>query len=64
LNWNVLRAAIAGLLVFGGIGCGGLNASHTITPASFFLPGLGQVSPPSGGTNAPSHSFAALAAVR
>jgi hypothetical protein len=43
---NVLRVAMVGLLLCGGVGCGGINASHTVTPASFFLPGLGQVTPP------------------
>jgi hypothetical protein len=60
LIWIKLRAAIFVSLLVGGIGCGGLNASHTVTPASFFLPGLGQVTPPSGETNGPSHNFAAV----
>jgi hypothetical protein len=27
------------------VGCGGINASHTVSPASFFLPGLLQADP-------------------
>ena len=52
----MLRVAMFGLLVSGAVGCGGINASHTITPASFFLPGLGQVTQ----TNAPGHTMAAV----
>jgi len=28
------------------VGCGGITASHTISPASFFLPGLLKADPP------------------
>ncbi len=37
---------MAGLFLFAALGCGGINGSHSISPASFFLPGLGQVKPP------------------
>ena len=30
-----------------GAGCGGINASQSISPASFFLPGLLKACPPS-----------------
>ncbi|MDR3458655.1 MAG: hypothetical protein P4N60_14490 [Verrucomicrobiae bacterium] len=30
-----------------GAGCGGINASQSVSPASFFLPGLLKASPPS-----------------
>jgi hypothetical protein len=33
-------------------GCGGINASQSVSPASFFLPGLLKAGPPS--TNAPA----------
>lgn len=38
-------------LLLGGIallatGCSGINASHSVSPASFFLPGLLQADPP------------------
>ena len=33
-------------------GCGGINASKSVSPASFFLPGLMKADPPS--TNAPA----------
>jgi len=29
-----------------GAGCGGIRASHSISPASFFLPGLLKADPP------------------
>ena len=42
LNWNLFRLSLLiGFAAFG-IGCGGLNASQSVSPASFFLPGLGQ----------------------
>jgi len=28
-----------------GAGCSGINASQSVSPASFFLPGLGQAAP-------------------
>jgi hypothetical protein len=58
MNWKMLRVAVTGLVLATGVGCGGINGSHTITPASFFLPGLGHVAPVS--TNGPSQSFAAI----
>jgi hypothetical protein len=33
-------------------GCGGLNATQTVSPATFFLPGIMKASP-AGMTNAP-----------
>jgi hypothetical protein len=36
---------IAASLALGG-GCGGIRASHSISPASFFLPGLLKADPP------------------
>ncbi len=35
-----------------GAGCGGISASKSFSPASFFLPGLMKAGPPS--TNAPA----------
>ncbi|PYJ84803.1 MAG: hypothetical protein DME22_11405 [Verrucomicrobia bacterium] len=46
LNWKFLRLAI--IPVFAlllGTGCSGINASGSVSPATFFLPGLGQVRP-------------------
>src|SRR5256885_1644026 len=46
LNWKLLRLAI--IPVFALLlctGCSGINASGSVSPATFFLPGLGQVRP-------------------
>jgi hypothetical protein len=41
LNWKFVWLAIALLpLPFLVTGCGGVNAGTTVSPASFFLPGL------------------------
>ena len=43
-KWNVFRKAAAPLMAsvaLLGIGCGGIGASGSISPASFLLPGLG-----------------------
>jgi len=37
---NVLAIALAGVALLG-MGCGGLGASGSLSPASFLLPGLG-----------------------
>jgi uncharacterized membrane protein YfcA len=46
LNWNFLRLAILAILAAGIAGCGGVSGSQTVSPASFFLPGLLQTVPP------------------
>jgi len=33
-------------LLLPAVGCGGLHASYTVSPASFFLPGLLKADPP------------------
>jgi hypothetical protein len=53
--WLVL-VPMAGMLL---TGCGGINASHSVSPASFFLPGLGEAKPvpaPSQAPSAPANS--------
>jgi hypothetical protein len=55
-NWKMLRLAAAAVMVAAGVGCGGLNGSYNVTPATFFLPGIGQVT-----TNAPATHIVALA---
>jgi hypothetical protein len=42
LKWQSFRLALAALLVALGAGCSGINASHSISPATFLLPGLGK----------------------
>ena len=40
-DWKWIRtAALLAVVVMGGAGCGGIRARHSISPASFFLPGL------------------------
>ncbi|HEV2394272.1 MAG TPA: hypothetical protein VG146_18120 [Verrucomicrobiae bacterium] len=46
LNWKILRLAALALLLATVAGCGGLTASKSISPASFFLPGFLQADPP------------------
>jgi hypothetical protein len=41
LFWLTLCPALVVL----GAGCSGINASQSVSPASFFLPGLGQAPP-------------------
>src|SRR5262245_56730336 len=45
LKWRSFRLALFAVLVLIGAGCSGIRASHSISPASFFLPGLGKVEP-------------------
>jgi hypothetical protein len=40
LNFGLLLAAVTL-----GVACSGVNASHSVSPASFFLPGLIRVEP-------------------
>jgi len=45
-KWLVLAAAVVLGLI--GSGCGGLQGSHSVSPATFFMPGLsGQPAPTS-----------------
>jgi hypothetical protein len=48
LNWNFLRLAMLAFLTLWGAGCSGINASGSVSPASFFLPGLMKADPPGG----------------
>jgi hypothetical protein len=41
-----LRLAVLAVLLTGAAGCGGVSGSQSVSPASFFLPGLLQVTPP------------------
>jgi hypothetical protein len=51
LSWNFLWLALVAALPLAGAGCGGVNASQSVSPASFFLPGLLKNDAP---TNAPA----------
>ena len=65
LNWNFLRLAMLAFVTLWGAGCSGINTGTSVSPASFFLPGLMQADPPA--ANAPvavSAPFQQLALVR
>ena len=64
LNWKIARLAGCGCLLLLGAGCSGINASKSVSPIDFLIPGGGglfhmQYSPPPvvPGTN---NTFAAL----
>jgi len=38
-------SALAGILVLLGTGCGGINASKSVSPATFLIPGFMKVVP-------------------
>jgi hypothetical protein len=52
LNWKFTWLALPAALALFGAGCGGINASQSVSPASFFLPGILRADPPAA-TNAP-----------
>ena len=39
-DWKCIRLLALLAVVACGAGCGGIRASHSVSPASFFLPGL------------------------
>jgi hypothetical protein len=40
-NWNfLLLPVVLAVLMLIGAGCGGINSGTSVSPASFFLPGL------------------------
>ena len=45
LKCHHFRLALFALPALVGAGCSGIRASHSISPASFFLPGFGQIEP-------------------
>jgi hypothetical protein len=52
LNWNLSRLAMLAFLTLSAAGCSGINAGTSVSPASFFMPGLMKADPPTA-TNAP-----------
>jgi hypothetical protein len=66
LNWKFLWLAMLAFMTLWDTGCSGINASGSVSPASFFLPGLMKADPPAA-TPAPvavSASCQQLAQVR
>jgi hypothetical protein len=51
LNWNFLCLSMLAALALASAGCSGINSSQSVSPASFFLPGLLKNDCP---TNAPT----------
>jgi hypothetical protein len=45
-NGKLLRLAFCPAFLLLAAGCGGINASRTVSPLDFFLPGLLQATPP------------------
>jgi hypothetical protein len=45
LKWQSFRLALVALLAALGAGCSGINASHSISPLMFLVPGLGKAEP-------------------
>ncbi len=39
--WKALCSATLSLPLLGSLGCSGINASHTVSPLDFLLPGAG-----------------------
>ncbi len=46
LNWFLPRLAMLALMLLLGAGCSGINAGGSVSPATFFLPGLMKADPP------------------
>lgn len=44
-NWNLLWLAMLVFTTLAVAGCSGVNASGTVSPASFFLPGMLKADP-------------------
>jgi hypothetical protein len=61
LSWKFLWLSLFAALPLAGAGCSGINASQSVSPASFFLPGLlknDAPARPAGLTPAPSSEIA------
>jgi hypothetical protein len=64
--WKKLQLGVIAGLTFLATGCGGLRASYSVSPLTFFLPGLVKAEPKSAkpenksATDDPSKEFAVL----
>lgn len=52
-KWKALRWAVLPMLVVFSAGCSGINTTQSVSPASFFLPGLIYHEPAESPTDAP-----------
>ena len=59
-----VAARVAGLLAFAAIlaGCGGIQGSHSVSPASLLIPGLLKIEPPRSPVEPPRPETAAAPA--
>jgi hypothetical protein len=48
LRWRRNGRILLLVLLVLGPGCSGINTSHSVSPAMFFLPGLGEAEQPAG----------------
>jgi hypothetical protein len=46
LNWKLLRLAMLAFMTLWVAGCSGINAGGSVSPATFFIPGLMKAEPP------------------
>jgi hypothetical protein len=53
LNWKVVFGAVFAALVLLTSGCSGINASQSVSPATFLLPGLMRADPRPADPSAP-----------
>jgi hypothetical protein len=65
LNWKILRLTLSGGFLVLTAGCSGINASKSVSPLDFLLPGAGhfmhmQNTPPSQAVPGTNCTFAAL----
>ncbi len=45
LNWKYMRYVTVPAIILLCVGCGGLSGSHSVSPGSFFMPGLLKADP-------------------
>jgi hypothetical protein len=41
--WKALSWAVLSLPLLGSVGCSGINASHSVSPIDFLIPGAGKL---------------------
>jgi len=64
LSWKFLRLVLLAALPLAVAGCGGINASKTVSPLDFFLPGLIKNDAPANAPVLPVATSPELAIVR
>jgi hypothetical protein len=64
LNWFFLWLVLLAALPLALTGCSGINSSQSVSPATFFLPGLLKNDAPTNAPSLTSHVSTEIAAVR